>query len=139
MNKYVFRFGIVTVVSDLVRTALEALLKREFGAGFVLASALAASMFAAYSFAKDHDREPSPEEKHEFAWRAVGVYLASAFIMAAITVLITPLAGVAIRQLFTGSFLSVAIPVCLIASVIYYRGIRWVFGRFARLSVERWT
>lgn len=135
MNPYVIRFAIVNAVLTVVLGVIAEIIKLKSGGGFAVACAIAASFFAASAFAKDHSREPTVEEKRTFAWRAlVATWLISLVLTAIVLAIFSTAAevGDVLRFLMKGSVFALVAGTLLLVSAIYYVGIRWSFGWYAR-------
>lgn len=66
MKKYIGRFALWYIAITMAIAVILYLLKID-SASINIASLIAASMAAGSSFAKDHNRQPTPEEKSRFA------------------------------------------------------------------------
>lgn len=140
MNPYVIRFIIANVALMIVLAIVAEILELKSGSGLAVGSALASSFFAAGAFAKDHSREPSSAEKGAFAWRALLATWLVSLVLTGIALAIFSNAS-EVRSvggfLRSGSNLALVGGTLLFVSAIYYVGIRWSFGWYARLAAAR--
>ena len=140
MNPYVIRFTIANVALTVAFSILAAILKLKSGSGLAVGAALMSSMFAASAFVKDHSREPTAEEKGQFAWRALLATWLVSLVLAVIVVSAVSTAAEAravLKFLLSGSALAIVGGTLLLVSAIYYVGIRWTFGWYARQVAAR--
>ena len=140
MNPYVIRFTIANAVLTVALAILAEMLKLKSGSGLAAGCAIASSFFAAAAFAKDHSREPTSAEKSAFAWRAVlATWLVSLVLAGMFLAVFSSAAEVRgiLGVLKSGSMLALMVGTLLFVSAIYYLGIRWSFGWYARLAASR--
>jgi hypothetical protein len=135
LKKYVFRFAAANVVLIFVVAIVAELLKLKSGTGLAVAATLGASIFAAHSFAKDHEREPTAEEKRTFAWWALCASWLVSLAAVAVVAALTPSPGVlnVVRSL-NGAFFVIVCGMVFFVSALYYLSIRWSFAWFAKLT-----
>ena len=140
MNPYVIRFALANVVVTVLLAIMAEILKLKSASGLAVGAAIAASFFAASAFAKDHSREPTSEEKGVFALRALLATWLISFVLVGIALAIFSTAAEVqgmLRFLKSRSMLALVGGAVLFISAVYYVGIRWSFGWYARMAAAR--
>ena len=140
MNPYVIRFTIANIALTVMFAIVAEVLKLKSASGLGIGAAIASSFFAAAAFAKDHSREPSSAENGAFAWRALlATWLASLVLVGVAIVVFASAAEFKsiVDTLKTGSMIALVVGAVLFVSAIYYVGIRWSFGWYAKLAAKR--
>lgn len=139
MKKYTFLFSVAYLLLSLVLVAVADFLKLKGGASFGVATVLGASFLAAWKFTKDHEREPTLDEKKSYAWQAlVGVWLISLLVVIGVfAVFFSPSEiNAFINLMATKTFLFIFAGGAIFISAIYYVAIRWSFAWYAKLSCK---
>lgn len=139
MKKYTFVFVVSYIVLAGALAVIADLIKLKGGAVFGIAPMLAASFIAAWRFIRDHEREPTPEEKRSYSWQAlVGVWLVS--VLAALLFFTVVSSPAAIKPLIslmaTRSFLLFFTAGAIFISLICYITIRLSFAWYATLALK---
>lgn len=139
MKKYTLTFAVAYLVLALALVAIAELLKIKGGAGFGIAATFAASFLAAWKFTKDHDRQPTPEERKSYAWQALlSVWVISLLLVAVIFAAF--LSPSETRAMFTfmatKTFLAIGSGAAVFVSLVYYVAIRWSFAWYAKIACK---
>lgn len=139
MKKYTFVFSVAYFLFAIGVAAVAQLFNLKGGAGLGIAATFAASFLAAWKFTKDHDREPTPEEKKTYAWQAlVSVWAVSIVLAAGVLAIFlsTNETKALLSVMVSKTFLLIFAGGALFISVIYYIAIRWSFAWYAKLSCK---
>lgn len=139
MKKYTLIFCATYFVLAIVVAVVAEWLKLKGGAGLGIVATLAASSFSAWKFTKDHNRQPTLEEKKAYAWQALaGVWVVSLILVLAVFFAIfSPSDTKALLSIMaTKFFLIVATCGALFISLLYYIAIRWSFAWYAKMACK---
>ena len=139
MKKYTLIFCAAYLVLAIVVAVVAEWLKLKGSAGLGIAATLAASSFSAWKFTKDHNRQPTLEEKKAYAWQALaGVWVVSLVLILVVFFAILPLsdAKALLNIMTTKFFLAVAACGALFISILYYVAIRWSFAWYAKMACK---
>lgn len=139
MKKYTLIFCAAYFVLAIVVAVVAAWLKLKGGAGLGTAATLAASSFSAWRFTKDHNRQPTLEEKKAYAWQALaGVWVISlALVLVVFFAILPPSDAMALLSIMTTKFfLAVFVGGALFISLLYYVAIRWSFAWYAKMACK---
>jgi hypothetical protein len=142
MKKYVMAFTGVNLVLTAVLALLVGALKIKGGTSTSMGASLAmASAFVAgWLFFRDHDRAPSVKEKISFAWKSLATIWALSLTVAAVVLPFYMSARdfQSVLSLITSSrYVGYFAGVFLFVSAIYYFGIRWSFGWYAKFAAKQ--
>jgi hypothetical protein len=140
MKKYVIAFTVLNLVLAIVLALLAESLKMKGGGGFGVAAAISSAFLAGWLFVRDFDRPPSNDEKASFAWKSlVTIWVLSlAFAAVALPFLMSAKAFAdTLSFLASWQYIGLIAGVLLFVSVIYYFGIRWSFGLYAKVITSQ--
>jgi hypothetical protein len=141
MSPYILRFSVAYIVATIFCGVLITILKLTKGGGAIfLATALAASFYAASAFARDHERAPTAAEKTTFAWHATLAMWAISLVGTLLLVgAVAPGAiKMALRAFFESAIAAAfGIAIFLFLSAIHFVVIRLGFGSYATASAGK--
>lgn len=140
MKKYTLIFSLSYFVLALVAGAITEWLQLKIGTGVGISTTIAASFMAAWQFTKDHNRQPTLEEKKTYAWQALmGVWIVSLLILAVIfAVFLSPRDIEPLFYLFDSTLiLAIGAGLTVFISFIYYVVIRWSFAWYAKTAFKK--
>ena len=140
MKKYVIAFTVVNLALTIVLALVAEVLKMKGGSSFGVAAAISAAFLAGWLFVRDYDRPPSNDEKTSFAWKAlVTTWVLSFAVAAAVLPFLMSAKDFksALSFLASWQYGGLVAGVLLFVSAIYYFGIRWSFGWYAKVTASQ--
>jgi hypothetical protein len=140
MKKYVIAFTVVNLVLTVVLALLASAFKMKGGNSLGAGAAVSSAFLAGWLFFRDYDRAPSGDEKTSFAWKSLATIWVMSLAVAAVVIAFFMSAKdfkSALSFIASWRYGGFFVGVILFVSAIYYFGIRWSFGWYAKIAASK--
>lgn len=134
VSPYAIRFGVVYALLILVLAAIWSALGIDSGSGVSMGALVAAAVYTAAKFVKDHKRVPSPGEKARLTWLSLlASWIVSIMLPVGYLMFVSGLKGLQqVAQGLSQLNPTIIVGVLLVVCLLYFTVLWFSYGWFAK-------